>query len=409
MPTRPIKTAVLGLGLGGLTFHIPFLLALPAHFTLHAVLERTPDPAQPKGKVAARFGAIARDVRVYRTLAEVLGDGEVELVVVSTPSGMHCELARRGLEAGKHAGSQQYILLEAKTDSHAGTVLVDKPVTATAAEARELAALAKARGLVLYPYQNCRFNADFLALRKLLALPPDDPRSLGTLVEFESRYDRYRTTIRNSWKDVPAPANGLTYDLGSHLIDQALVLFGRPEKITAFIENVRGVGSEEVDDCFTIFLRYPPRPAAVHTDVQPTSLTVILRSHILSVRSPQLRYVVRGTTGTYTKFGIDVQEAQLKAMASPTEIVDSPSYGREPEELWGTLENLAADGAVSRTTWSTSERGSYAALFVNLAETIREGKAQVVKWEEASDVIEMIELAYRSAREERTVPVPPFA
>jgi len=282
---------------------------------------------------------------------------------------------------------------------------VDKPVTATAAEARELETLAKSRNLVLYPYQNCRFNADFLALRKLLALPPDDPQALGTLIEFESRYDRYRTTIKNTWKDVPGPANGITYDLGSHLIDQALVLFGRPAKITAMIENVRSIGSKDVDDSFTIFLHYPPRPASM--GLQPTSFTVILRSHILSVRSPQVRYVVRGLQGTYSKFGIDVQEEQLKAMSNPAEIVQSPSYGQEPAVLWGTLENLAENGEITTSTWPTEEKGNYAEIFVDLAETIRAGKEQTIKWEESAAVIEVIELAYQSAREEHTLIVPP--
>lgn len=385
MSSSPIKTAVLGVGLGGLTFHIPFILALPEHFTLHAVLER--NPTQPGGKLAARFGEdIARGVRICRTYDEILGDAEVELVVISTPSATHYELAKAALEAGKH-------------------VLVDKPVTATAAEARELGALAKAKNLVLYPHQNCRFNADFLALRKLLALPAGDPRALGTLVEFESRFDRYRTTIRNSWKSVPAPANGVTYDLGSHLVDQALVLFGRPNKVTARIENMRGVGSKEVDDSFTIVLHYPPRDAT--TSLQPTSFTVILRSQFLSVRSTQVRYVARGIQGTYTKYGIDAQEEQLKAMSSPSEIMQSPEYGREPEALWGKVENLTEMGEVVTSTWPSVEKGNYANLFVNLAETIRDGKEQTIKWEESATVIEVIELAYQSARKERTVAVPP--
>ena len=149
-------------------------------------------------------------------------------------------------------------------------VLVDKPVTARAQEAYELGDLAKAKGVVLYPFQNRRWDSDFLTLRKLLDLPPSDPKSLGTLVEFESRYviyapsyvggmpgaearmyrfDRFRTSLKGTWKDLPVPANGLTYDLGAHTIDQSLVLFGRPKAITAMIENIRGIGHKEVDDC----------------------------------------------------------------------------------------------------------------------------------------------------------------
>ncbi|OSX59276.1 hypothetical protein POSPLADRAFT_1183967 [Postia placenta MAD-698-R-SB12] len=385
MSFAPIQTAVLGVGLGGLTFHIPFVLALPQYFTLRAVLER--NPAQPGGKLAARFGPeAAKGVTVYRTYEEVLADSEIELIVISTPSETHYALAKQALEAGKH-------------------VLVDKPVTASAKDAYELGDLARAKQRILYPFQNRRWDSDFLTLRKLLNLPPSDPRSLGTLVEFESRFDRYRTVLKNTWKDLPIPANGLTYDLGAHLIDQALVLFGRPQKITAFVENVRGIGHKDVDDAFTIVLHYPPRDAT--TSLQPTSFTVILRSQFLSVRSTQVRYVARGIQGTYTKYGIDAQEEQLKAMSSPSEIMQSPEYGREPEALWGKVENLTEMGEVVTSTWPSVEKGNYANLFVNLAETIRDGKEQTIKWEESATVIEVIELAYQSARKERTVAVPP--
>ncbi|KAI0921382.1 hypothetical protein AcW2_006375 [Taiwanofungus camphoratus] len=378
-------SCVLGVGLGGLTFHIPFVLALPQYFKLHAVLER--HPTAPGGKLAARFGPeAAKDVKIYNTYDQVLSDPELELIFISTPSETHYELAKKALEAGKH-------------------VLVDKPVTATAAQAYELGALAKSKGVVLYPFQNRRWDSDFLTLRKLLDLPPTDPKSLGTLVEFESRFDRYRNSLKNTWKDLPLPANGQTYDLGAHLIDQALVLFGRPTKITAVIENVRGIGSKEVDDSFTILLHYPPRPAT--SGLQPTSFTAILRGHILSVRSQQVRYVVRGLNGTYTKFGVDVQEDQLKVIPAPVEIVQSATYGQEPEAIWGTLENLTPSGEVVKSTWPSTEKGDYAGLFVDLAATIREGKEQAVKWEESAQVIELIELAHKSAKEERTLVVPP--
>ncbi|KAH9938517.1 oxidoreductase [Fomitopsis serialis] len=382
---KPIKSAVLGVGLGGLTFHIPFVLALPQYFTLHAVLER--NPTLPGGKLGARFGAeSAKNVKIYRSYDEVLSDPEVELIFISTPSETHYALAKQALEAEKH-------------------VLVDKPVTATAQQAYELGELAKTKGVVLYPFQNRRWDSDFLALRKLLDLPPSDPKSLGTLVEFESRFDRYRAALKGTWKDLPIPANGLTYDLGAHTIDQSLVLFGRPKAVTAMIENIRGIGHKEVDDCFTIFLHYPPRKAG--TGLQPTSFTAILRGHILSVRSPQVRYVVRGLQGTYTKFGVDVQEDQLKVIPDPAQITVSESYGVEPESIWGTLENLTTGDKIVKSTWPSTERGNYAALFEDLAKTIREGKEQAVKWAESAEVLEIIELAYESAREGRTITVPP--
>ncbi|KAI0771997.1 oxidoreductase [Trametes elegans] len=381
----PISTCVLGVGLGGLTFHIPFVLALPHLFKLHAVMER--NPAGPGGKLQARFGEeAAKGVVIHRTIDAVLADPEIELVVVTTPSETHYELTKKALQAGKH-------------------VLVDKPVTAHFSQAQELAELAKSKKLVLYPYQNRRWDSDFLTLKKLLELPPDHPQSLGAVHEFESRFDRFRTDLKGSWKDLPLEANGLTYDLAAHTIDQALVLFGRPSKITAFVENIRGLGDKKVDDCSTVFLHYPGRKAV--SGVQPQSLTVILRGHILSVRSQQVRYVVRGTHGTYLKYGVDVQEDQLRALPNPAAITQSAEYGVEPEDIWGTVESLDAEGKVVKSVWPTTERGDYKGLYENLAAVIRDGVEQAVKFEQSAEVIELIELAYQSAREERTLVVPP--
>ncbi|EPQ59911.1 hypothetical protein GLOTRDRAFT_27456, partial [Gloeophyllum trabeum ATCC 11539] len=381
--SKPIKTCVIGVGLGGLVFHVPFVLILPQYFTLHAVMERNP-AAPNRGKAHERFdgkGSInMSNVKIHRSLDAVLGDPEVELVVVTTPSETHYSLAKAALEAGKH-------------------VLVDKPVTATAAQAKELGALAKSKGVVLYPFQNRRWDSDFLALRRLLALPSSSPQSLGNIHDFESHYDRYRDTLKGTWKDEPKPANGQTYDLGAHLIDQALVLFGRPEKVTAFISNMRGIGHPDVDDNFTIIFHYPPPSGSQHP------LTVILRASILSARSPQLRFVVRGTKGTFVKYGLDVQEDQIKEMANPEGILTDAGYGKEPKDIWGTVQNLKGEQVVT-STWPTEEAGCYVELWKNLAEVIRNGKEQAVKWEESAAVIEIIELAYLSSKEGKTIVVP---
>ncbi|GLB33659.1 putative oxidoreductase family, C-terminal alpha/beta domain [Lyophyllum shimeji] len=375
--SKPINTCVLGVGLAGLTFHVPFILALPDVFTLHSVLERNPQSSG--GKLHDRFGVA---VKIYRTLEQVLKEQEIELVVIGTPNPTHYSFAKAALEAGKH-------------------VLVDKPVTATAEQARELGELARSKGLVLYGFQNRRWDSDFLALKRLLALPESSPQSLGTVLEFESHFDRYRKGLKGTWKDEPLPAAGQTYDLGAHLIDQALTLFGRPEKLTAFVQNIRGVGNPEVDDTFTIHFHYPASPA------RPYAFTAILRAHILSVRSPQLRYVVRGTQGTYTKYGLDIQEDQLKVIPSPQAVFEE-SYGKEPEAIWGTVENIEADNVtVRKSIWPSTEPGQYIDLFKNLGAAIR-GKAEpAVKWEEATAVIEMIELAHKSSREGVTLSVPP--
>ncbi|KIJ70244.1 hypothetical protein HYDPIDRAFT_104931 [Hydnomerulius pinastri MD-312] len=372
MALNPIKTCVLGVGLAGLTFHVPFVLALPELFTLHAVLERKPQT--PGGKVKERFGV---DTKVYNTIEEVVNDKEIELVIVGTPNDTHYPLAKAALEAGKH-------------------VLVDKPVTETVAQANELNALAKAKGLVLYGYQNRRWDSDHLALKRLLALPPSSPQYIGNLLEFESHYDRYRPGIRASWKD----SAGSVYDLGSHLLDQALKLFGRPAKITAFIQNIRGVTKPEVDDIFTIYLHYSAGAPF------PNTFTVLLRSHILSAKAPQLRYAIRGTKGMFTKYGLDTQEEQLKAMPSVQGIFET-GYGQEPQEIYGFVENLGPDGAtITKTIWPSEAPGQYIGLFKNLAGAIRNNEELEVKWAETTQVIEMIELAYKSSAEGRTLEVP---
>ncbi|KAI0068913.1 NAD-P-binding protein [Artomyces pyxidatus] len=371
----PIRTCVLGVGLAGLTFHIPFVLALPELFTLQAVLER--NPTSEGGKLKERFGV---SVHIHRTLQDVLADPQIELVIVGTPNATHYSFAKAALEAGKH-------------------VLVDKPVTATAEQARELGALAKSKGLVIYPYQNRRFDSDFLALRALLREPSSSPQSLGDLVEFESHFDRYRLALKGTWKDEPTPANGQTYDLGSHLIDQALVLFGRPNFVSGFIENARNIGNPSVDDTFTILLRYN---AGI---VSPHAIFVVLRAHILSVRTQQLRYKVRGTKGTYIKYGLDVQEDQLRVLPEPKAIYN-PDYGLESESIWATVENIQSDGSVVKTVRPSDAPGAYPDLFRNLAAVIRGGAEQAVKWEEAATVIQIIELAHQSSREGRTLEVP---
>jgi predicted dehydrogenase len=372
MTKSPVKTCVLGVGLAGLTFHVPFVLALPELFTLHSVLER--NPATEGGKVHDRFGV---SPKIHRTLEAVLGDPDIELIIVGTPNHTHYDFAKAALEAGKH-------------------VLVDKPVTTSSKQARELGELARRKGLVLYGFQNRRWDGDFLTLRGLLDLPESSPQSLGTIVEFESHFDRYRAGLKGTWKDDVLPGAGQTFDLGSHLIDQTLQLFGRPNKVTGFIQNIRGVGSPEVDDSFTIHLHYSAGSAL------PLPLTAILRGHILSVRQPQLRYIVRGTKGSYVKYAVDPQEDQLKAIPEPNGIHAS-NFGHEPEELFGTLQNIEADGATVRTSLLPTEGGKYVKLFENLAAAIKKEAEPLVKWEDATAVIEIIELAHESSRKGATV------
>ncbi|KXN86388.1 hypothetical protein AN958_10250 [Leucoagaricus sp. SymC.cos] len=374
--SKPIATCVLGVGLSGLTFHVPFILALKDLFTLHSVLER--NPTQEGGSVKRRFGA---SVKIHRSFEAVIADSEIELVVIGTPNDTHYDFAKAALLAGKH-------------------VLVDKPVTPTSQQARELFEIAKSNNLILYAFQNRRWDSDFLALKQLLSVPETAPQSLGHVLEFESHFDRYRTSLKGSWKDEVRPAAGITYDLGAHLIDQSLALFGRPDQVTGFIQNLRGLGSPEVDDWFTIHLHY------LRSSTRPYPISVVLRAHILSVRSSQVRYIVRGTRGSYIKYGVDVQEDQLKAIPTPETILES-HYGKEPESLWGSIENVQEDGVTfKKTIWPSEEAGCYTTLFRNLAAVIQEGAELLVPWKEAQMVIELIELAHRSAKEGKTLKVP---
>jgi len=373
---EPIRTCVLGTGLAAFAFHVPFLIALPELFSLNAVLER--NPKAEGGKLQERFGITAT---VYRTLDEVLNDKDIELIIIATPNDTHYEFARKSLEAGKH-------------------VLVDKPVTATVDQAKELGELAKSKNLILYAFQNRRWDSDFLALRKLLALPPSSPQYIGHVWELQSRYERHRSALKGTWRDELLPAAGQMYDIGAHLIDQTLLLFGRPESLTAFKQNVRALGHPDVDDTFTILLHYPVNPN------RPHPLTVILSEAMFSVISRPQRYIVRGSKGTFHKYGVDVQEGQLRAITDPTSIHES-GFGREPSDTHGTVEILQENGQIVNNRWPSHENGCYIKLFQNLAASIREGAELEVKWEEATSVVGLLELAHRSAKEGKTLPVNP--
>lgn len=171
----------MGVGLAGLTFHVPFILALPEVFSLHSVLER--NPLSPGGKVNERFGV---EIKIHRSLDQVLEDSTVELVIICTPNDTHYPFAKAALEAGKHGAIFFFLwIIDAIIQLH--PVLVDKPVTATLVQALELGALAQLQGLILYAFQNRRWDSDFLALKRLLALPATSPQSLGSITEFESQ------------------------------------------------------------------------------------------------------------------------------------------------------------------------------------------------------------------------------
>jgi predicted dehydrogenase len=262
---------------------------------LVAVVERTTNHA------AERYPGIT----TYRSLDAMLADASLNLIVVTTPNDSHFEQARQAIEAGKN-------------------VVVDKPMCVHSAEIAELMKLAAARGVLLAPFHSRRWDSDFLTLQKLL-----QEGTLGRLVYFESTMDRWRPapTARMPWKNNPAQG-GLLLDLGTHLADQPLALFGNPEAVEAEIKRERD--GEGANDCFTLRLRYP-------------GFTAVVSANTLSTLE-RPRYHVRGTKGNYRKAGVDPQEA---ALGKVTRIGDGP-WGEEPTAAWGTLAVDGDGGLVTR-------------------------------------------------------------
>lgn len=264
--TEPLNVALVGYGFAGRVFHAPLIGAVDG-LRLHSV-------------VSSRAEAVHADwpnVRVQPELSAVLRDPEIDLVVLATPNAVHAEQAHAALDAGKH-------------------VVVDKPFTVTVEEAESVVAHAERAGRVLSVFHNRRWDSDFLTVRKLIA-----EGALGEVTYFESRFDRYRPVVRDRWRERAEPGAGLWYDLGPHLVDQALQLFGPPIELIADLAIQRE--GAQVDDYFHVVLRYP-------------RLRVVLHASML-VAANDLRFAVHGTRGSYIKFGGDPQEEALKAGVVP--------------------------------------------------------------------------------------------
>lgn len=291
-----IRVGLIGFGLGGRVFHAPLVSSVEG-MELAAVLERTTN------KAAARYPGLV----THRSLEEMLADTSLDLFVVSTPNGTHYELSRQILSAGRN-------------------VVVDKPVAASSAQIAELIGLAAAKKLLFAPFHNRRWDSDFQTIKKLL-----HEGLLGRLVSFESRFDRWRPTMPTDrlWKDDPDTGGGVLLDLGTHIADQALVLFGKPDAVSADLERERD--GAKSNDSFTVRLRY-------------AGLQVTLGANCLSLpAAPRLH--LRGTNGNYWKSGLDPQEAALNQIVR---IADDPCWGREPAANWGVLHVGIDGGTVTR-------------------------------------------------------------
>jgi scyllo-inositol 2-dehydrogenase (NADP+) len=310
-----IRVGLVGFGMAGRVFHAPLISSVEG-LELAAVVERNSDAA------AARYPGII----VYRSLGAMMGDASLGLFVVATPSGTHFPFTREILKARRN-------------------VVVDKPMTLTSVEAAELIGLAKKHDVLLAPFQSRRWDSDFLTLKKLL-----HEGSLGRLVAFESRLDRWRPAplTERLWKESAEAGGGKLLDLGPHLVDQALVLFGKPEAVSA--EVVREKDGPGVDDAFTIRLRYP-------------RLAVTLGANSLSLPAAP-RFHLRGTKGSYWKYGVDPQEAALNKITR----IEDPAWGQEPAADWGVLHVGIEGGSVTRPV--PALRGDYRLYYAGIRDTL---------------------------------------
>jgi len=344
---RPISTALLSYGMSGEVFHAP-LLDAHAGFTMKTVLQRA------KTTATLHYPY----VQVVKNLNKILRDPEIELVIVNTPNATHFDFASRALEAGKH-------------------VVVEKPFTNTSRDAAKLIALAKKKKRILTVFQSRRWDGAFMTLKKVI-----DLGVLGPIVEYEAHYDRFRNyVVAGSWKEKPVPGAGILYNLGSHMLDQVLVLFGKPSYVTAKT-GVQRPGAK-VDDFYDIRLEYP-------------GLHVIVKSSYL-VREPGPLYRVNGVLGSFVLLGIDPQEEALKLHQRP----GAAGWGEEPSSYWGLL-NTEIGGVHVEGTIETLA-GNYLGFYQNLFEAIREKKALAVKPEQSMEVIRMIETAIESSQKRRSI------
>ncbi len=327
-----IRVGIIGFGLSGRVFHAPFFKALP-QYQVTRVLSSSVE------KVHEHLPG----VKVVTTLEEIFQD-DVDLIINCAPNDYHYSYTAEALKAGKH-------------------VVVEKPFVNTVAEGEKLIQIARESGKKLTVFQNRRYDGDFLTVKKLIA-----EGTLGDVTLFESHYDRFRPEIKPGWREVSGPGTGVFYDLGPHLIDQAFVLFGKPDSFQIDLEAQRK--DAIVPDYFHLTLRYGKK-------------RVILHSSCMGNTSPRFR--IEGTKGNFVKFGMDLQEQALKAGRLPSE----KNFAVDPEENYGTLVTWT-DGNRHDQKIKT-ESGGYIRFYEELYECLT-GKTSVlpVTAESALEVIRMI-------------------
>lgn len=338
---RPIHVALIGYGFAGRVFHAPLIRSVSG---LRLVTIASGRPEQVKSDWP--------EIWVSESTQEVITHPEIDLVVIATPNQTHFELAQRALQAGKH-------------------VVVDKPFTIRADEARALASLAAQTNRLLSVYQNRRWDGDFQTVQRLL-----QAATLGEVVYFESRFDRYRPQVRHLWREQDGPGSGLWYDLGPHLADQALQLFGPPAAVYADMAGQRD--GAQTTDYFHVLLRY-------------ARLRVVLHASML-VAGGSPRFVLHGTQGSFVKYGQDTQEAALRQGLLP----GVAGWGHDSLEGQLYLPEQAPEPI-------PTQPGDYRHFYAAVRDAILHKGPNPVAPEQAVQLMELLEAAIQSAAERREV------
>ncbi|OFC72539.1 Gfo/Idh/MocA family oxidoreductase [Alteromonas confluentis] len=339
-----IRTLLVGFGFSATTFHLPFLQQL-SEFSLAGVVSSRPDDVK----------AVVNDVPVYASLAKALAADNFDLVVITTPNTLHALQARQALMNGVN-------------------VLVEKPFTLSGDEADELVSLATRENKKLCVYHNRRFDGDFLTVKSLI-----EAGTIGNVKRLQSRFDRFRPHPRNRWRENAGPGAGIFWDLGPHLMDQTVQLFGVPKQIHADVQITREGG--ESDDSFDITLFYGDKTVLLGSSPHQANTT--------------LRFDLQGTAGSYRKLGLDPQEDQLKQGLT----LDHATFATESESAYGEV----ADG--EQVTKHPTQNGDYIGFYQQLARAITQGEALPADAESVVPVIRLIELAFESAETGKVMPV----
>lgn len=347
--TSQINVGLIGFGFSAKTFHFPFLQALDPYVVRKIYTTQPPQSSQ--------YSAVQFTAR----LEDIWEDPELDLVVITSPNALHFEHAFKAFSHHKH-------------------VVVEKPFVLTESEGEALIALATEHQRVLTVFHNRRWDADFLTLQKLMK-----EGSLGEIYSFESRYDRFRPEVKNRWKEDDVPGSGILWDLGAHLIDQALLLFGKPSEVFADCAQQRPFA--KTTDYFKILLSYP------------SGLKVSLGGSNLCL-DPGPKFILHGTKGSFVKFGTDSQEACLMK----TGFDFSPEWGKELEANYGALTVLDNQGLPQKST-IISEQGRYQEFYERLAQSIGSQLPPPVDPMSSLEVIKMINLCHQSSLEKKVITV----